>query len=244
VKLTPSFATFALPLVLLGLALTPARAQVPLIDLHAEVSVKIADGALQLHWLIDDEFSGTVDYAPSDAFGLVEADHFVNRPPGAQWDFLGAAAGEPVWFAPQGQMAGRLYLGLSSEALPPSSFSGRPVTMRLTAVSGPGAVSLWQTDVFGTPITSWASSDGLNASDSFVMTSGGHHHFNWGFSQQGRYLLTIEASVTDLGGILFTDTAQFRFDVGVIPEPSATAALFGLVSLAAIALRRRPRANA
>jgi surface-anchored protein/MYXO-CTERM domain-containing protein len=80
---------------------------------------------------------------------------------------------------------------------------------------------------------------------SFDLITGGHDHYNWGFTAPGIYELTFTVS-----GILtgdtppISDTAQFRFDVGAIPEPSATAALFGLVSLAAIALRRRPRANA
>ncbi len=66
------------------------------------------------------------------------------------------------------------------------------------------------------------------------MSSGGHDHFNYGFSEQGLWSVELTVSATHTTEGLLTDTETFTFQV--IPEPStALLGLFGALGL----LRRR-----
>jgi surface-anchored protein len=147
-------------------------------------------------------------YAPADQALLVAVpESKVARPTGSQWDFLGVPEGNDVWILPQTQQSNLLFLGNSSETIPPGTFASYvesdprlpPVAapwikLSLEAVRGPGHFSVWNNDSFGNPIVWAASSDGITGGDSLFIVSGSHVHFNWGFSARGQYEVDIRAS--------------------------------------------------
>jgi surface-anchored protein len=136
---------------------------------------------------------------------------------GAEWDFLGAAVGEPVWFMPQTNDPSKPFFGFATDTLNPPQWSG-PMTWSLEeVVSAPaeGNVSLWQTDFFGSPAAKFASYDGIDPEDdSFTQIIGGHDHYNWGFSKPGIYEVRLGATATRVGVGPVHGTGIFTFFVG------------------------------
>jgi hypothetical protein len=150
-----------------------------------------------------------INYRPDEVLHYVHPQARLNRPGGSQWDFLGMAAGQPVWILPQAQNANLLFLGTASEETPlgtfaaytetdPRVFGGAPfpwLTLQVTGVRGPGHFSAWQTDGFGTPVSFASTADGgLTSADKLFILEGGHAHYNLGFSRQGFYEIDIQAS--------------------------------------------------
>lgn len=224
-----------------SLAFVPAFAfaQVQLPADHVDLGIGYAAGALELHWH-DEE--GDTEYAPDEAYAFIPLSSTITRPAGAQWDFTGAIAGGTIYLAPAGQEAGVIFLGLGSEEIANGTFVTNTVTFRLDSVSGPGGgvFALWQTDFLGEPLVALSSTSG--GQTSFSVITGGHDHYNWGFSAPGVYELTFTVSgVLDDGfSTPVSDTATFSFAVGTaIPEPSSAAALAGFAILGLAASRRR-----
>jgi surface-anchored protein len=199
------------------------------------------DGGLELHYHLH---SGAVvdgvalgadgEYAPDELIvtvgNITEA-----RPAGAGYSFIGVAAGTQVWSLPQTENILLPFLGLGSEELDSGDFIGG-LTLKLTGVSGPGNFSLWD-DNGGSPISVFATSDGVDGLDSIVLTPGDHAHYNWTFTQWGLYELTFEVSGTHALDGLSSDTATYSFYV--VPEPSRAMLLVG--SLVGLIFRRNRR---
>lgn len=233
------------PAGLLAVALTAfsAHAIDVYTDGHADIGVAYDAGALEPHWHLH---SGAVvngaplgaeeEFAPSQLLAYV-ADPPIARPGGAQWDFLGTAAGNNIWFLPQNNTSGKPFLGIASEELDPADWNS--LKLSLTGISGPagGHFSLWQNGVFG-PEVKMATSDGITGADGFFQTVGGHDHYNFGFTTPGVYYLTFrwDGSHKNDGEVTASDT--FAFGVTAVPEPAATAAGTAL-ALAAFGLWRR-----
>jgi surface-anchored protein len=130
------------------------------------------------------------------------------RPAGAQWDFLGTAAGSNIWVLPQSQNAGVLYLGIAAEEVPSGTFAAYEPTdprvagqganpylqTKLVSVEGPGEFALYQVSQTGTPVVWMASGDGLTDTDSAFVIEGGHQHYNWAFTERGVYKITLQMS--------------------------------------------------
>lgn len=178
------------------------------------------------------------EHAPGAAFAFGGPQSQFARPSGSQWDFTGALAGQPLFVLPQAQDPSLPFLGIGAEGVAGSTFVG-PISLRLTAVSGPGAFSLFQTDAFGGINPFLASANGITAADTLSVAAGSHVHYAWSFTQPGTYDLTMVASATLPGGTLTTsDPATFRFVV--VPEPSAFALV--IAACGGVAMLRRPRA--
>jgi hypothetical protein len=171
----------------------PVGAQVAITDVHVDIGLEQPSGDWGVH--IHDE-DNDEEYAPDAAYFLADpAFAGVTRPAGAQWDFLGGIGGDTIYVLPQGQQAGLPFLGFSAEEVTPGTFdsyfnsdsrvnaSARWIGWRITAVSGPGDFSIWQSGQFGTP-TVWVSTaqGGLTSADTVFIQEGGHAHFNWGSS--------------------------------------------------------------
>lgn len=217
-----------------------AFAQVQLPADHVDLGIGYAAGALELHW--HHEASAT-EYAPHEAYAFIPLASVISRPAGAQWDFTGAAATDPVYLAPAiDETPAVLFLGLGSEEIIDGTFQLNTVTFSLQSASGPGVFSLWQNDFFGAPVVALSSLSG--GASAFDVTTGGHAHYNWGFSAPGIYELTFHVSGVLAGETLpITDTATYTFAVGApIPEPSTAAALAGAALLGFATCTRRRRA--
>jgi surface-anchored protein len=223
-----------------ALAPTLALAQVMLPADHVDFGIGFHDGELELHWHVEEPEPDGIEYAPNEAFAFIPLSSTLARPAGAQWTFTGAAQGAPIYVAPAtDQTPSVLFLGIGTEEIVSGTFAGDSLTLRLDSVTGPGAFSLWQTDGFGAPTVKLSSTSAI---DTFNVTTGGHTHYDWGFTAPGVYELafTVTGTLAGPGGATLSDSATFTFAVGTpIPEPSAFAALAGLAALGLAATRRR-----
>ncbi len=227
----------------LGLMLSASTASAAVYSLgHADFGIGY-DGGFELHHHVHNGSTvngsaiiGDAEFAPGDLTVLVP---FIteNRPAGAQYDFLGVSAGIPVWTLPEIENVNKPFYGVGSEELDPLDFSGDLTLQLLSVVSAPsgGDFSLWQ-DNGGSPVVLFATSDGVDGSDSFLLTTpGGHEHFNWSFTKPGIYQLEFQVSGNHLGDGFGSDTQTFTFQAA--PEPSK--AVFAGLGLGFVFFRRR-----
>jgi surface-anchored protein len=157
-------------------------------------------------------------------------------PDGAQWSFLGKAAGEPLWILPQVQDAALPWLGTSTEATASGVLLNNDMQLTLTAASGPGQFSLFTISGLGTLSVLMATSDGLSAADTISTKANRHAHYNWAFTEPGTYLLTFQASGTPAGGGPAVPSEPATLEFRVVPEPAAPLLL--AAGLLAMRLRR------
>ena len=177
---------------------------------HADVGINYEDGEWDLH--IHDEETDT-EYEPSGAAYYVAPAALGNRPAGAEFDFIGVAAGQPFYRLPQSQNPELLLLGIGTEELAPGTFEDGMVRARLLAVNGPGHFSVWKSTDDG-PEVVFSTADGVTENDSVDLLEAAHADFNWGFTAAGRYEVTIEASGTPVGESQPTSgTATYYFVV-------------------------------
>jgi surface-anchored protein len=109
------------------------------------------------------------------------------------------------------------FLGIGAEELVSGLFVNDQITLSLVSVIGPGQFSLWQVDTFGEP-TAFMSSADPDAQTDLILNAGLHSHFNWGFTEEGVYEITLMASGQLTGGSMVSDTATYTFNV--VPEPA------------------------
>jgi surface-anchored protein len=163
------------------------------------------------------------------------------RPSGANWDFIGVNAGDPYYLLPFNNISGVPFLGIATDLLNPADWT-TAVTWALEGLSGPGAFSLYQVNIFGTPTALMASSNGITSADSFPLGVGSHQHYNYAFSQQGIYDVTFRVTATNRTAGVVSSTGTYRFNVGPVPVPEPTSlALLGLGLGFGLANRRRIR---
>ena len=149
-------------------------------------------------------FGGTTPIADS-AFYVPPAAR-VTPPAGASFAFLGAGSGGTAYILPQVRNPELPFVGISTSGSFPGTLTayqpndtravGSKAWIRLdvTAVRGPGKVSIYQTSATGTP-TNWvASNDGLTSKDAVYLVSGDSQQFSWAFTQPGVYQLDVTAT--------------------------------------------------
>lgn len=196
----------------LGLAAAPALAEpVTLSEGHVDV-VDIGYEAGTLELSLHDGTTGTpVERDPAEVTLHVKPEAETAVPGDSAYGFLGDP-GDPVWILPQSQDPELLFAGWSAHELPAGAFQGDSVQLRLTAVSGPADVSVFDTGTSG-PAKRFDSGDGLP--DSVAVSAGAHHHTNWAFVAEGTYTLTFQASgqLTD-GTTVTSDAVDYHFTVG------------------------------
>jgi surface-anchored protein len=237
--------TYALALLSLGLV-SPALAQTTIWDHHVDIGIDYTIlGGWDLHIHDEDDM---VEYDPADAILGVGPQAQQPRPAGAQFDFIGAGAGDPVWILPQVQDPALNFLGLAAEELDPDDLfedwdpdgaggvaSARWFQFDLVSVNGPGDFSVW---LNGGPSVAFATSNGITSADRAFVLAGGHTDYNWAFTQPGTYEVSFTATGMLAGGTLSTSApATYTFLVAAAPEP-ASLALCWLALPLAIRLRR------
>jgi surface-anchored protein len=231
-------------LLILALSSTASHAASIFSADHGDFGIAYDGGALDLHYhlgpdaIVDGIPVGNdpdgAEFAP-DAILTLVPEPAASRPAGAAWDFLGSPASAPIWFLPQSEDPQKPFFGIGSEELDPADWSS--LSLRLTAMSAPasGNFSLYQTNGFGSPIVQITTANGIDGSDSFNLSIGGHAHHNWAFTAPGRYDLSFTAS-----GIHLTDgpvSGSGTFSFIVIPEPAAASLSLATASL--LLFRRR-----
>jgi surface-anchored protein len=184
---------------------------------HVDYAARIVDGALRSQ--VKDGTGSTVVWRdPGDVrFRLTSAARAA-VPSSPAYAFLGGP-GTTTWLTPQNQKPDVVWIGWNTEALTPAVGAIGPVTWSLDAVDGPGRVSVFTTDAFGTPSVVFDSGDGLP--DRHEVPLGVHAHGNWAFSAPGTYTLrfTHRASV---GGVVQQDARSTTVVVDdVAPGPGS-----------------------
>lgn len=79
--------------------------------------------------------------------------------------------------------------------------------LRMTGVTGPGALHAYVTGTFGTPQSLFDSSDGVDDADETLLPQDAHTHVSWAFTEAGVQRMTLEATRAEGGG------ARLRGDV-------------------------------
>lgn len=224
---------------------------VPLIEYsagHADLGVAYENSELDLHYHFDTNavLDGVIqgvesEYDVDEVYTRVPDSQVFSRLDGAEWDFLGVAAQETVWFLPQRNALGAPFLGVGAEALGFDDWTG-PISYEFSVVDMPdgAAFSIWRTNAFGTPTVQVATS--LAGADSFEVSVGSHTHFNWGFTSEGIYQIRLTATGEHRVDGLVDDTGVIWFAVGdatVIPEPASAVLVAG-----GLLLMRRRRGGA
>jgi surface-anchored protein len=127
-------------------------------------------------------------------------------------------AGEPLWVLPASQDPNLLYLGFSAERNPAGVFDG-PLTVRLVALDAPGHFFLWQNTPAGDFLFQMNTRDGLGPDDAVTLPIGAHQHYNWGFTTNGIYRLTLQAEGRRVGETtnLVSEPTTFTFHVRPLP---------------------------
>jgi surface-anchored protein len=124
------------------------------------------------------------------------------------------------------------FIGFSAEELA-SPFTGT-VTFTMTGFTytGLGTGNFY---LFEGNSLFWDSSAGAGSYGSFSVNVGSHGHGEFGFSDLGLYVITLQASGND-GSPVSGESATFRFDV--VPEPTCGTLLLTAFSVG-MSLRRR-----
>jgi surface-anchored protein len=208
----------------------PDRTVLDMAHVHLEA---VYDGAA-LSVQVNDTTNNVI-YNPSDV--LLYASAYAEHAQPAGWDFIGAGDGNTYWLLPQATDLNQLTVAVSAEPIDPGTFDvyrpndprisrpGEWVKWSLRDVQGPGDVSIWQTAQ--APNAWWASTvDGGRQFDPAVyVESGGHTHYNWGFSAAGIYDVTFDvtAFVHGHGLPIHSGDVSFRFGVEATDDPTPSA---------------------
>ena len=132
-------------------------------------------------------------------------------PAGGAYGFLGAP-GSTVWLLPQTEDPGLVWPGWSTERLRAGQVAGDRVTWRLLDVKGPGAMTLFTTDQFGSPSVIFASGGGVPNETTIRVNT--HAHGNWAFTAPGAYQVTFEVAADVVGVGPTASRATWVFLVG------------------------------
>jgi surface-anchored protein len=223
------------------LFVSPVFAVVDYTEGHADIG--LGEGSeLELHFhahegAIIDGIAITEDteFEPDGVVTIVPDTTRFARPLGASWDFLGNTAGADTWRLSSSSAAAidenAPFLGIGAEEIDSGVFVNDQLTLTLIDVAGPGDFSLYKTSL-GTPTAYMTSFDGISAADVIVVETGGHSHYNFGFSQLGSYDVTFAVSAVN-STTLETETSQATYTFNVVPEPTTICLLalgaFGLI---------------
>jgi surface-anchored protein len=216
---------------------------------HGDIGIGFDGVDFDPHWHLGEENEPVVvdgvtlqdpegfEYATGDLIAQIAFGESQTRPTGAEWDFLGVAAGDPVWVFPVTENPAIPFVGFGLEGLDADDWIS-PITFTLDDVTGSGTTaggffSLYDVDGFGAPVVAMTTSGG--PAGDYSQDAGTHGHLNIAFSQPGTYAVTFLLSGTHATEGSISGEATYTFQV--VPEPTS-AVLIGL-GLGSLLLRRR-----
>jgi surface-anchored protein len=202
----------------------PGADAMPMLITHEHVDLGVTYQPEELHPLrmaVHDEDRG-VEIASTHAVLVVPEAAMTVLPPGFE---LFGEAGSPIWILPQIEEAGRPFVGLSSEEIPPNVFAD-PLTIAVTSVQGPGHFFGWQVDAGGNLSVRFSSRDGFDNRDRIEVVTGGHQHLNLGFTSNGVYQVTFQVSGRRVGEAEPVTSLPTRFTFHILPLPPARPSSF------------------
>ncbi len=179
---------------------------------HTDIGLAFEDGGWDLH-----VHSGDLDeeFEPGAALLTLPPLTQTTVPTNASYAFLGAP-GSATWILPSTENPKLLFLGFGAEEIESGVFASNLVTMKLKAVDGPGAFSVFSIDGFGVPVVHMNSGDGISTNDVKSIVTGSHEDFAWGFTAPGYYRVTFEACGTLVAGDEFTSSGDVTYYFEVI----------------------------
>lgn len=152
---------------------------------HVDYAAKLIGPSLASQ--IKDGSSGATVWREPESVVLKLGDPAKVSVPASAPGFLGTP-GTSIWLIPQVQKKDVVWLGWNTEEVAPASGRG-PLEWSLTSVEGPGPVTVFNTEAFGTYDVIFNSADGLP--DSRMIPLGVHAHGNWAFREPGTYRLGL-----------------------------------------------------
>lgn len=168
---------------------------------HGELETAYDVPGQQWTWEVS-RFDDNLDYhrAPAGTAHMPGYDRPTNqqqgirnlRPAASKWDYLGMAAGEPVWI-----YADTSWASLGYQSTPPNLAPN--LTFRLHDVVAPPGGEFFMFNG-SAPDIHFNTRDGIDSADVFVK-GGAHTHVNWAFNKPGLYIvfLTVEGTVASSG---------------------------------------------
>jgi len=155
------------------------------------------------------------------------------------FDFIGVAAGLPVWLlpdtSPASDAAGVPFVGFGTEELNFADWTGN-ILLTLTGITGSGIDNNGFFSVFVDSANIQIQSfGGITSADVISLTAGDHVHFNMAFTKPGIYNVTF--AITGFNNTDGEQSGTGTYTFEVIPEPATTLLL--ALSGGALLLRRR-----
>ena len=181
------------------------------------VHMELAGDRLSLRVREDITGNKVIRDADTVAFHLTDAGK-VAIPPDPAYAFLGTP-GDLIWLIPEVQNQDVVWAGWDAEEIQLGQLQGDKLTLRMDSVSGPGAVTVFQSNSLGGPKFVWDPQAGLR--DATVIAHS-HVHGNWAFRAPGVYEIRFVASAVRADGTAVQGEATYRFLVGPLPGPSPT----------------------
>jgi surface-anchored protein len=218
---------------------------------HGDIGLEFKNNTLGLHIHLESEtlanggnFVGgkpsTGEVEPGDLIIGVPSARRTTRPAGNEWNFTGTTAGSHFWTLPAIEASGgnHPYVGFAAEAVEiGGDWTAPSFEWRVTSVVAPGAFSIWSGTTSPIPLVSADRNTNL-----FNLVPNIHNHFNMGFTSEGIYDITFEATGFK-GATKYVATDTFRFAVGdstisAVPEPSSMLLAFVAVGIGGVVSRR------
>ncbi|HCT77458.1 MAG TPA: hypothetical protein DGT23_12865 [Micromonosporaceae bacterium] len=195
-------------------AATPAQAATPVVlsQGHVDViGVAYEDGQLHVH-VHDETVEPGVEREPCDVIFEVKSAARTTVPDDPAYAFLGNA-GDSVWILPEVEDPNLLFAGLGTEEITAGQLAGDTINVKLSAVYGPGDVSVFTTNEFGAPAIIFDSGNGLP--DALALAAGSHQHANWAFENAGWYRLVFRVTARDAvtNALVSSGPVSLRFKV-------------------------------
>ncbi len=197
---------------------------------HIDIGPRIVGGQIMGYWQndganIEGQISNDAGFSTHEirALGIFDdATPPANRPSGTQWDFLGVAAGEPIYILPFNGVPNTLpYLGFATEDESVGHLA--EINMILESVTAPPGSRVSVYRIFSGNITLLMSSELTPPNNTLTMTPGNHLHYSWAFSHPGTYDLTFRFEAFDLKqdhedfdreeNLIHSGTDTFRFQI-------------------------------
>jgi surface-anchored protein len=212
---------------------------------HGDIGLEFKNNTLGLHIHLESEtlanggnFVGgkpsTGEVEPGDLIIGVPSARQTTRPAGTQWDFTGTTAGSHFWTLPAIE-GNHPFVGFAAEELEIGT-GWTPFNWKVTNVVAPGSFSMFTNPT--NPNVLVSSNRTING---FGLNPGTHSHFNMGFTSEGIYEVTFEATGSK-NGTQYVATDTFRFAVGdstisAVPEPSSMLLAFVAVGIGGVVSR-------
>lgn len=144
-------------------------------------------------------------------------------PDSADYAFLGAEPGTPVWVVPQTQKSDVVWTGWNTQEPGVLSTLKVGTTLSVLGVEGPGDVIAYlQSGNFGAPQPLWSTRDEFPQQTWIEVNT--HTHANWVFTEPGVYLVDVQfdGELTTGETVSAQDTLRFAVGDATDPQPAFT----------------------